>query len=165
MWIKTSSTWKAICRPFMMWGNNQGYLDLIINTHIYSQCSFTLQKVVQRIMIHNCILESDKSEYVNQQDQPTRKIKWPSAIIRLTAHFTCVLSDLEIFKYGHTWHPMSRLRPGVLKQHKCKSKDIHLCKEDFLALALLDWYKVTWHYPGHTFFFNISEHPSSASLF
>ena len=42
------------------------------------------------------------------------------AITRLTANFICGLiwwfASLE--KYGHTWHQMSLLRLGVLKQHK-----------------------------------------------
>ena len=49
--------------------------------------------------------------------------KWPYANARLTAHFMCgLMSDLAICKfkkkYGHTWHRMSLLRPGVIKQHK-----------------------------------------------
>ena len=52
-----------------------------------------------------------------------RKIKWPPAITRLTVHFTCgLMSDLLISKhrkkYGHTWHWVSLLRPGVTSQHK-----------------------------------------------
>ena len=55
---------------------------------------------------------------------PWGKLKWPCAITRLTAHFMCgLMSDLVICKfrkYGHTWHRMSLLRPGVIKQHKTK---------------------------------------------
>ena len=45
----------------------------------------------------------------------------PSAITKLTVHFTCgVMSALVICKQrkecGHTWHPMYLLRPCVLKQ-------------------------------------------------
>ena len=42
-------------------------------------------------------------------------------ITRPTAHFMCgPMSDLLIckFMYGHTWHRISLLRPGVIKQHK-----------------------------------------------
>ena len=59
--------------------------------------------------------------------RPLRKIKvticWEPN--RLTAHFMCgLMSDLVIckfWKYGHTWHRMSLLRPGVIKQHKANS--------------------------------------------
>ena len=59
------------------------------------------------------------------QHKLPRKIKWmwSSAIIKLTAHFMCgLMSDLVTCKhrkeYGYTWHWMSFLRPGVIKQHK-----------------------------------------------
>ena len=44
-------------------------------------------------------------------------------ITRLTAHFMCgwcliCWFALAYKKYGHTWHRMSLLRPGVIKQHK-----------------------------------------------
>ena len=55
--------------------------------------------------------------------KPPWKNKWPSAIIRLTAHFMCgLMSDLVIFKHrkehGRTQHRMSLLKPSVIKQHK-----------------------------------------------
>ena len=54
---------------------------------------------------------------------PKGILKWPYANTTLTAHFMCgLMSDLAICKfkkkYGHTWHRMSLLRPGVIKQHK-----------------------------------------------
>ena len=54
----------------------------------------------------------------------TREEDWPYAVTRMTAHFMCgLMSDLVICKcrqkmYGHTWHWMSLLRPGVIRQHK-----------------------------------------------
>ena len=55
--------------------------------------------------------------------QPPEEVKWPSAISRLAALYICgLMSGLVICKdrkeYGHTWHWMSYLRPGVIKQHK-----------------------------------------------
>ena len=60
--------------------------------------------------------------------KPPRKMKWPSTITRLTAHFTCsVMSDLVISKlrknmviHNTEWTIFltSLLRPGVIKQHK-----------------------------------------------
>ena len=42
---------------------------------------------------------------------------------------SCLMSDLVIAsleKYRHTWHQMSLLRPGVIKQHKHKHKPVSL---------------------------------------
>ena len=55
--------------------------------------------------------------------KPQRKINWPSAITRLTAHVMCALvSDLVICKrrkeHGHTGHQISSPRPFFFKQHK-----------------------------------------------
>ena len=50
---------------------------------------------------------------------------WPSAIARLTS----MVSDLAICKhwkeYGHARHPMSLLKPGVIKQHKISKLKPH----------------------------------------
>ena len=63
--------------------------------------------------------------------KPLRKIKWPSAVTRLTAHFTCGLSDRMNCKHGrehgHVYHRMSLLRPGIIKQHKLHQR-IHRWK-------------------------------------
>ena len=69
--------------------------------------------------------------------QTLRKIKWPSAISRLTAHFACgLMSDLGIRKhrkeYGHLWYWMSSLRPGVIKQHTLRT---HASVNSFLPHA------------------------------
>ena len=65
------------------------------------------------------------SEYVTHSypHKPRRKINWPSVVTRLTAHVTCgLMSDLIFCKhrkeYNYTWHRMSLLRLGVIKQHK-----------------------------------------------
>ena len=58
--------------------------------------------------------------------KPQRKIEVTICkITRLTAHFMCgLMSDLLICKfietYGHTWHRMSLLRPGVIKPYETK---------------------------------------------
>ena len=55
--------------------------------------------------------------------KPLRKIKWPSAITRLTAHFTCgLMSDLAVCRCLHrknmVIHDIECLCwPGVIKQH------------------------------------------------
>ena len=54
--------------------------------------------------------------------KPLRKIE----VTRLTAQCTCgLMSDLEIDKprkeYGQTWHWMSLLRPGGIKQHRTRN--------------------------------------------
>ena len=49
------------------------------------------------------------------------RLKWPYAITRVTVHLQPhVWSDgLQVEKkFGHTWHCMSLLRPGLIKQHK-----------------------------------------------
>ena len=51
------------------------------------------------------------------------RLKWPSVITKLTAHFMCgLMSNLVIYKfrkkYSHTGHWMSLLRTGVIKQRK-----------------------------------------------
>ena len=57
-----------------------------------------------------------------EHNPPWGILKWPYAITRLTAHFMWPdvrSGDLQVQKkYGHTWHRMSLLRPGVIKQHK-----------------------------------------------
>ena len=57
----------------------------------------------------------------NSVVNPSLYIKCPYIITWLTAHFVCgLMSDLVICKFrkdGHTWHRMSLLRPGVIKQH------------------------------------------------
>ena len=63
---------------------------------------------------------------IHTHTNPLRKIKWSSAITRLTAHFVCgLMSDLVICKrwkgYGHTWHQIPLLKPGVVKQHKTQT--------------------------------------------
>ena len=66
-------------------------------------------------------------EYVNASKPPKEDLKCPSAITKLTAHFTCgVMFHLAICKhrkeYGHVWHRMSVLRLGVVKQHKTQTQ-------------------------------------------
>ena len=78
--------------------------------------------------------------------KPLRTLKRPSAITSLTDQFTCgLMSDLVICKhikeYGHTWHQMSLMRPGVIAQHK-------------LHLLLLVW---TFH--GDKPYFMLSRYP------
>ena len=62
--------------------------------------------------------------------KPLMKIKFPSAITRLTAHFTCdLMSALVIYNHrkdGYTWHWMSFLRPGGIKQHKTQTQTLFL---------------------------------------
>ena len=74
------------------------------------------------------------------------RLKWPSAITRLTTHFTCSLvSDLVICKqrkeYDHIWHRMSLLRPAVVKQRKLK---LHSFKSA-LKWAIVDFDSVNLH--------------------
>ena len=63
-------------------------------------------------------------EPIHTHTNPWGRWKWHIyANTRLTAHFMCgLMSDLVICKfrkkYSHTWHWMSLLRPGVIKQHK-----------------------------------------------
>ena len=64
------------------------------------------------------------SEYVNPYIPTyTPEEYWTYANTRLIARFMCgLMSDLAICKfkkkYCRTWHQMSLLRPGVIKQHK-----------------------------------------------
>ena len=55
--------------------------------------------------------------------KPPRRLKWQSEVPRLTAHYLGLVSDLVICKhrkeYGHTWHVMPLLRPGVIKNTQC----------------------------------------------
>ena len=50
-------------------------------------------------------------------------------ITRLTAYFVWPdvwSGDLHVYKkYGHTWHRMPLLRPGVIKQHKLNQSTFH----------------------------------------
>ena len=69
--------------------------------------------------------------------KPRGNIEWPYAITRLTAHSICGrMSDLVMWKYGHTWHQMSFLRPGVIKQHKASIGLYCIC-------ILFTWFKST----------------------
>ena len=86
--------------------------------------------------------------------KPQRKIELTICkITRLTAHFMCgLMSDLLICKfiktYGHTWHRMSLLRPGVIKPHKTKPNQR---KHYGLKFCLPDWQvaylSAKWHVP------------------
>lgn len=55
---------------------------------------------------------------------PWRKLKWPCSITWLTGHFMCgLMFTMVIYKLRkrmviRTWHGMSLLRSGVIKQHK-----------------------------------------------
>ena len=57
------------------------------------------------------------------------RLKWPYATTRLTIYFVCgLMSNVVICKLetcGHTWHQMSLLRPGVVKQCKPVNQTIH----------------------------------------
>ena len=102
----------------------------------YNQCKLTNQDLVQI----RCTLRGDKVSMLAYTClyKSFRKIKLPSAIIKLTAHFTCsLMSTLMICKYrkeyGHAWHWMSILRPGV-STHKTQT----LCRT-LLTFQLITW--------------------------
>ena len=65
------------------------------------------------------------------------RLKWPSAIARLTVPNTSLMSALVICKLrkdcGYTWHWMSLLRPGNIKQHRT------LFKFFYITLASHGW--------------------------
>ena len=75
--------------------------------------------------------------------KPQRKIEVTICkITRLTTHFMCgLMSDLLICKfiktYGHTWHRMSLLRPGVIKPHKTKPNQSSVLWNESTELKLL----------------------------
>ena len=96
------------------------------------------------------------------------KFKWLSAVTSLLSAgwqptvraVFGLMSDLVICKhrneYGHTWHWMSLLRPGVIKQHRTKrnhwqkyNNDINIITDPFnniktsLALIVLNFWKFT----------------------
>ena len=79
---------------------------------------------IQDSIIPDSIFAGDKVSMLTHTcthpHKPWGRLKWPYAITRLTAHFMCSLiwwfESLE--KYGHIWHRMSLLKPGVIKQHK-----------------------------------------------
>ena len=56
---------------------------------------------------------------IRTTQSPEGELKWLFAVTRLTADFTCdLMFTLDIWKqnkkYGHTWHRMSLLRPGII---------------------------------------------------
>ena len=46
------------------------------------------------------------------------RLKWPSAITTLCVAWCQIRWFASLAKFGHTWHQMSFLRPGIFKQYK-----------------------------------------------
>ena len=65
-----------------------------------------------------------KSDYIYTHTKPGGRLKWPYAKSPGWQPTLCAAwcpicwFALAYKKYGHTWHWMSFLRPGVIKQHK-----------------------------------------------
>ena len=109
-------------RSYMeLWLVHQPGMLLVHNVLLVRFCSGKLcpcahlpgDKVTICMLTHTCVCTHTNSSGV---------LKWPSAITRLSTHFTCgLMSDwwFANIQYGHTWHWMSIyiiLRPSIFKK-------------------------------------------------
>ena len=86
--------------------------------------------------------------------KPLRKIKmtvWNHQADRPLYVWPDIWSgDLQVYKnYGHTWHWISLLRPGVIKQHKIKSY-IYIIHIGYIMIIIMgyimdhEWCDTSW---------------------
>ena len=97
--------------------------------HMVSMCTLVCP-VYCSLPIQTCMFQCVPKPRMLAHTYPHKPLRKESetmnyAITRLTAYLMCgLMSNLVICKFwkkhGHTWHRMSLLRPGVIKQRKPK---------------------------------------------